>query len=39
MKNPYSYNENVGTDEIEMSIEDAKEFGVAPEIDDNDFDS
>lgn len=35
------YNEIVGTEEIEMSIEDAMEFGVVPEFDnnynDNDF--
>ena len=33
MKDIYSYNENVGTEEIEMSIEDARELGVVPEID------
>ena len=29
------YNENVGTDEREMSIEDARDLGVNPELDDN----
>ena len=29
------YNENVGTDEREMSIEDARDLGVIPELDDN----
>ena len=29
------YLENIGTDEREMSIDDAKELGVVPELDDN----